>query len=426
MKVHLHDHSGHSFTAHLSRHLAARGHDVVHGYSAQFESPHGRLETDDDSPPGLRMQPVSAAVPFVKYSPLRRTRYELSYATSWQRELDRERPDVVLACNVPLFTLARMRRYFAERGQPWVLWHQDIYSPAVAGEAARVLPSRAADLVRIRLERMERAQVAQADAVVAIDESFRAEYERWGLPTGNVHVLPNWASIEEIAPGRRDNGWAERHRLPGDGLRLMYAGTLGRKHNPMLLVEVLDAVLARGVAATLTVASEGAAADGLAAATSSRDDVRVLPFQPPGEVGEMLASADVCLALLEPAAAEFSVPSKVLSYLCAGRPTIALVPDRNAAAVAVAQTGGFVDAPSPEGAQRAAAWAAGLWADAGARSALGARSREYAVRTFDMERIGAEFEKVLGDVVAGARQRTDRSGSGPQRRGVTNSARYDR
>jgi colanic acid biosynthesis glycosyl transferase WcaI len=387
----------------MSRHLASLGHDVVHGYSAQFESPRGRLEVGADDPAGLRIQALSAGVPFAKYSPVQRTRYELSYARAWQRHLQEQPADVVVACNVPLFTLSRMRRYFGRHNQPWVLWHQDIYSRAIADEAARALPGPAAALARKRLHRMERAQVAGAGAVLAIGEDFVREYQRWGLTTDHVHVLPNWAPVDEILPGRRDNRWAQRHGLPQDALRLMYTGTIGRKHNPMLLVELLDAVRAAGVDADLTVVSEGEAADDLAAATSGRQDVRVLPFQPAEELSDVLASADVCVALLEPSAAQFSVPSKVLSYLCAGRPTIGLVPERNAAADDIALTGGFVASPSSEGARLAAGWLADIRDDSVKLAEIGARARARAVDRFDIGRIGAVFEKVLFEVAAGDR-----------------------
>jgi colanic acid biosynthesis glycosyl transferase WcaI len=398
--VHLQDHSGHSFPAQLSRHLARNGHDVSHAYSAQFQSPHGRLELADDDPSTLRIQPMSAAVPFVKYSPLHRTRYELSYAKTWQEHLDREVFDVVVACNVPLFTLSRMRRFFARRRQPWVLWHQDVYSRAIADEAARALPRRVAPAVGRAVQRLERAQVAHANAVIAIDNAFVAEYGRWNLTTDHVTVIPNWAPIDEVTPGPRDNSWPQRHGLPATGIRLMYAGTLGRKHNPLLLLELLDAVRARGVEATLVVVSEGVGADDLAAAAGARSDVRILPYQSASEVSDMLASADVMIALLEPSAAQFSVPSKVLSYLAAGRPTIALLPKGNAAAVDVRDAGGFVAPPTVEGAKSAADWLTSV-GDAASLTALGVRARQSALRRFDIERIGAEFEKVLSGVADG-------------------------
>ena len=58
----------------------------------------------------------------------------------------------------------------------------------------------------------------------------------------------------------------------------------------------------------------------------------LLPFQPYEVLPEVLASADVLLAILEPEAGVFSVPSKVLSYHCAGRPILAAIPAENLAA----------------------------------------------------------------------------------------------
>ena len=45
----------------------------------------------------------------------------------------------------------------------------------------------------------------------------------------------------------------------------------------------------------------------------------------------MLASATVLIGILEEDAGVFSVPSKVLSYLCAGRPIVLCAPAENLA-----------------------------------------------------------------------------------------------
>lgn len=393
MRVNLHDFSGHPFQAQLSRNLAARGHDVVHTYSAQFVTGHGNLEVGPGDPSGLRFLGLTADAPMIKYSPVGRTHFELSYATAWQQLLDAEPFDLVVACNIPLFALARMRRYFARRNQPWVLWHQDIYSLGIASEAARKLPAPAARLVSRRVQRMERAQVEAARAVVAIGDGFRAKYDEWGVRQDAVHVIPNWAPLDELTPGTRDNAWSRRHELPADTLRLMYAGTLGRKHNPLLLLELLDGVRARGVDATLIVVSEGVGADDLAAAAGERTDVRILGFQPAAELSDVLASADVMVALLEPDAAQFSIPSKVHSYLCAGRPTVALVPQGNPAAEAVEEAGGFVGTPTSEGARAAADWLAVQ--DREVLTKIGGQARALAEARFDIDAIGTRFEQIL-------------------------------
>ena len=62
---------------------------------------------------------------------------------------------------------------------------------------------------------------------------------------------------------------------------------------------------------------------------------------------DVLGSADVLVAILEADAGVFSVPSKVLSYFCAGRPVLLAVPRENLAAKIVVESGaGLVVEPS--------------------------------------------------------------------------------
>jgi glycosyltransferase involved in cell wall biosynthesis len=392
MRVNLHDFTGHPFEVQLARALAARGHDVLHLYAGQYVTGRGRLDVTCDDPESLRIEPLVAALPMRKYSPVGRVRFELAYAAAWRDRLSREPFDVVITANAPLFALSRMRRYLG-RGS-WVLWHQDVTSLAVSAEAARKLPGPAAASVARVAQRLERAHVRDADAVVAIGEQFLGQYRRWQLRTEHVRVIPNWAPLADITPGERENPWAKRNQLPTDGLRLLYAGTLGRKHNPRLLLDILDRVRAAGTGAQLVVCSEGEGADDLAAAAGGRSDVRILGFQPAGDLPDVLAGADVVLALLEPAAATFSVPSKVLSYLAAGRPIVGLLPADNPAAVDIAASGGFTGPPDRTGADAAGDWIVANSA-AGRLVEIGAASRALAEQRFDIERITDQFEDVL-------------------------------
>jgi glycosyltransferase involved in cell wall biosynthesis len=285
-----------------------------------------------------------------------------------------------------------MRRELS-RGR-WVLWHQDMTSLAVSAEAARKLPGPAAAGVARVAQRLEKAHVRSSDAVVAIGPQFLTQYRTWGVPTDHVRVIPNWAPLDDIRPSERDNPWTKRYELPTEGLRLLYAGTLGRKHNPLLLLEILDAVRAKGVDANLVVCSEGEGADDLAAAAGDRPDVRILGFQPAEEFSDVLASADVVLALLEKDAATFSVPSKVLSYLSAGRAIVGLMPANNPAAADIEASGGFTAGPDAAGAAAAASWLVTTAADDGF-DGIGRAARKLAEERFGIERITDDFEAVL-------------------------------
>src|SRR4051812_28305758 len=98
MRLNLHDYSGHPFQAQLARYLAGRGHEVVHTYSAQYVTGHGRLDLQPGDPQQLSFHGLTADAPMIKYSPIGRARFELAYAAAWREWLDNEKFDLVVAC----------------------------------------------------------------------------------------------------------------------------------------------------------------------------------------------------------------------------------------------------------------------------------------------------------------------------------------
>ena len=148
----------------------------------------------------------------------------------------------------------------------------------------------------------------------------------------------------------KDNAWARENGI-ADKVCFMCSGTVGMKHRTELLLELakhLDAT--RG--AILIVNAAGAGADWLRQQTKdlSRDAFRLQPFQPYERLSEVVATADVLIALLDSDAGKFAVPSKALTYLCAGRPILMAAPNVNQAARVIynAKAGLVVSPDSPE------------------------------------------------------------------------------
>jgi glycosyltransferase involved in cell wall biosynthesis len=119
------------------------------------------------------------------------------------------------------------------------------------------------------------------------------------------------------------------------------------------------------------------------------------PFQPYERLSEVLASGDVLVVLLEQEAGAFSVPSKTLSYLCAGRPVLGLMPAENLAAELVTSVGGHVAAPQEWALPGAAAWCAEVLGDAERRHQLGDAARELAEQEFGLADSADRFETLL-------------------------------
>lgn len=395
MRVLVHDYSGHPFQAQLSRELARRGHHVVHSSCPAYSSGKGRLE------PGpldrYVYEPVGAGRVIDKMRFRRRLFVEARLGLDLLRQVRRVRPDVALVANVPMPMLVVVTAGMLLLRRPWVLWHQDVQAVAVAKFAGKQL-SRAFALVARAFDVAERWCSRRAAAVVVIAESFLAVHERWGT-ADRAHLIANWAPLDEIVPVERDNAWSREHGLD-DVATLLYSGTLGLKHDPALLVRLARRVIDAGRPVRLVVVNEGPA-EALLQEESRRLAVplTLLPFQPYERLSEVLGSGDVLVVLLEQDAGAFSVPSKTLSYLCAGRPVLGLMPEENLAGRLVAEAEGCVLPPAEASLDDAAAWVCDLLGDPEQASLVGKLSRELAEQQFALEGCADRFEHLLAGCV---------------------------
>jgi hypothetical protein len=161
----------------------------------------------------------------------------------------------------------------------------------------------------------------------------------FGLSTSNVHVIENWAPLADISVRPKSNAWAVEQQLAEREV-VLYSGTLGLKHDPALLLQLAEALRSRPQA-LIVVTSEGPSADAVQkdAAAMKLQNIRVLPFQPFETYADVLGSADVLIGILQADAGRFSVPSKILSYLCAARPIVLSAPAENLASRTVTAAG---------------------------------------------------------------------------------------
>jgi glycosyltransferase involved in cell wall biosynthesis len=170
---------------------------------------------------------------------------------------------------------------------------------------------------------------------------------------------------------------------------------MGLKHNPNLLLQ-LALHLRERPDVRVVVVSQGLGADWLREQKTAHalDNLLILNFQPFDVLPDMLATADVLTAVLEPDAGHFSVPSKVLTYLCAARPVLLAVPPENLAARIVERSqAGYVVPPTDPTAIVEAATT--LLDDPEQRRAMGRQARAYAEYAFDIRRITEAFEAVF-------------------------------
>jgi len=394
MRVVVHDYAGHPFPVQLSRELAKRGHQVLHLYAGYNQTPRGALELQNDDPPSLDIRGVFIGEPLDKDSYLKRWSQEREYGRLAAASMRQFRPQTVISGNTPLDAQARLLSECRAQGVRFVYWLQDFLGFGARSILRRRLPVLGG-LIGAYHMRLERSLLKAPDAIVAITEDFCPTLRAWGIPAAKTEVIPNWGPLEELPVCAKDNPWSRAQGL-NTGFTFLYTGTLRMKHNPALLLELAKRLCQGAGSTSLVVASEGPGASWLKnqAFQLGLSNVRVLGFQPMAQYAQVLGAADVLTAILNAEAGVFSVPSKVLSYLCAKRPVLLSVPGANQAARIVNDhmTGIVVDPDDLEGYIRAAR---SLMASPPLRRQMGENARKYAQANFDIRAIADRFEGLI-------------------------------
>jgi len=396
----VHDYSGHPGQAQLSRALARRGFDVTHQHCPSYATGKGSLQIEPGDPATLSFEPCAMEGAFAKYAAFTRIRQELSYGRRAARAIAAKEPAVAVISNVPLLAHSVLARRLARRGVPMVFWQQDIYSEAIGSAARRRVPIVGPLIARLA-EHLERTVARRSVAVVAISPTFLEKLTAWGVVDKST-VVPNWAPIEELPLCDADNEWRARLGLRGHAV-VLYSGTLGLKHDPSILALIAERLRLSHPGARVVVISEGKGRDWLEDWKHDRgpsvDNLVLLDFQPYEDLPAVMGSADVLVAVLEPDASRFSVPSKVLTYLCSGRAIVgALPPDNAVAEILVSRGAGVVVDPARR--DDVASEVARLLDDDVRRRATGRAGRRYAEETFDPEAAADRFVEVFGDLTA--------------------------
>jgi len=391
LSILFHDYGGHAFTAHIAREMAQRGSNVRYVSFADFATPKGRVEQLPSDPALFSAEQLTISAPVDKDNLFRRRQQQIEYARVAAARVLEQRPDIVFSSNSPLEVQQHLMKACDAVGARFVFWVQDVHSEAIGrivGRKNAILGKLAGAYYRM----LERVLLKRSDAVVVISQAFAELLMGWGLDANRLTVIENWAPLEDIPVLPRDNRWVLENMRPGR-VRIVYSGTMARKHNPDMLLH-----LARNLDVDVYLFSQGVNADYVrrTAEAEGLENVFVRGWVPVEDLPGMLAGADILYAVIEKEAGVFSVPSKVLSYLAAGRPILASFPADNLSSRKITMAGaGLVSAPDDVAALLADARM--LLADPALRERMGNDGRRYAEKIFDIKAIGDQFSAVVAN-----------------------------
>jgi glycosyltransferase involved in cell wall biosynthesis len=390
MKILLHDYGGYNFTHQLGQILAEKGHSVLYVYS---ETTQQVKRFGDEHNDRLHVKGITLNRQYEKYNYIQRWLGERAYGQQVAAQILAFKPEVVISANTPLDAQRIIQKSAQKVGARFIFWLQDAIGLATSRGLEKKLPV-IGKLIGAYYQALEKRLVCNSHEVILISEDFLPLMKNWGISLEKIHIIPNWGPLDQITPQPHDNPWSQKMGL-AETFNFLYTGVLGLKHDSSIFIHLAES-FRDDPDVRVVVISGGDRFDRLRDEKDKHglDNLVLLEFQPAEIYPQVLAAGDVLVSVLSSEAGEYSVPSKVLSYLCAGRPTLLSIPENNLASKIITEAEAGL-AASPDDKIDFLKKARAFYENEDMRYNFGIAARAYAELNFDIEHISRLFEDII-------------------------------
>ncbi|MDE0573649.1 glycosyltransferase family 4 protein [Demequina sp. B12] len=318
---------------------------------------------------------------------LRRVLSEVSYGlravlSGWHR------PDTILIVSPALFASAIVAlRALLYRRAHRVAWVQDLYTVGLAetsGASRRT--------IRI-MAFIEGWTLRRCHTVVTIDEAMsRQIVAQLRMPESRVQVIKNWTHITTRSTSqeeaRRTLGW------PTNAFIGLHAGNMGVKQGLRTVLDSAEIAAQSAPSLAFYFVGDGAERHSLEEQAHDATNVSFVDPLPEDTFPLALVAADALLVNELPGVREMATPSKLTSYLVAGRPVVACVDPNGIVARIIGESRAGLVVPSGDGAALASALD-DLRRDPDRAKALGLNAARYAQHKFGARDALAQWSEAL-------------------------------
>ena len=170
-----------------------------------------------------------------------------------------------------------------------------------------------------------------ATALSTISDDMKSTIvTRYGIPENKVQVIYNWGHEELQAHSEAENTFLRRYPKKTGEFRVVYAGNLGKMQNVELVLEAAS-LMKDEVDISFSIVGGGVNEEKLKTFAKEKklNNVTFVGMQPPEEVADLYAAADVNVIPLQKGLIYAALPSKTADCLIAGKPIITCVDDES-------------------------------------------------------------------------------------------------
>lgn len=240
------------------------------------------------------------------------------------------RPDLIYSNTWPLLAAGILVFVAWLRRIPIVMSVQDLYPESLVSQG-RV---RVNSILARFLERADRSIASRTAALLTPAQTFAQLYrESRRIPEDRVHCMPNWIDPALLECAATREACRKDLGIPSDSFVYVYSGNVGAAAR---LDRFIAAIAARGGDERFLIAGSGSnlAACQEASRQCRAGSVLFHTRYPQSETAQVLKAADVLLLPTHGEQALASMPSKLVWYMLAARPILAVAdPDSELAEV---------------------------------------------------------------------------------------------
>lgn len=261
---------------------------------------------------------------------------DLSYYRQACKWMKKNKPDKVFlqSCNTAFFTVFYAKHILK---CPLLYNEQDIF-PENAYFAGILSES---SMVYKVAHALQKYAYKNATALSTISDDMKSTIvTRYGISEDKVQVIYNWGHEELKAHSEQDNVFLKKYpKKPGE-FRVVYAGNLGKMQNVELILETA-ALMKDDADISFYIVGGGVNEVQLKTFAKEKElnNVTFVGMQPPEEVADLYAAADVNVIPLQKGLIYAALPSKTADCLIAGKPIITCVDDESKFAKLVGKYG---------------------------------------------------------------------------------------
>ncbi|HOL32775.1 MAG TPA: glycosyltransferase family 4 protein [Anaerohalosphaeraceae bacterium] len=189
-----------------------------------------------------------------------------------------------------------------------------------------------------------------AAKIITIAPGMKQRLIERGVPENKIEVVYNWCDQAQICPAEKNQELAKSLGMAGR-FNVVFAGNMGKAQALEPVLDAAKIVADRQPQVQFVFIGSGVCVEELKqkAADMGLTNVLFLPRRPVSEIGDILNLSDVLFVhLKKDPLFKITIPSKIQSYLAAGRPILVAVPGDASALVQEAQAGLACEPENPQ------------------------------------------------------------------------------